>query len=194
MRRLDPRLADIIDERVQVSANACNHVADRNPRGLLLEVGRSLVSSRDDPSREDHQALIALIQATAGGEPGDNWCMSFVQSCIAYVEQKLGISSGLHASASVMAVWEKATAAQKVQAIPLGGAIAIWQSQEDRRVGHSGIILDCDGTRMNIIEGNAAANESDEKHGDGIYSFSRSWDRLWTDERGLKLLGALKPF
>lgn len=197
-RRIGDALFYEFDGRLALVAQAQNCIYQKDARGLLVEAARcmiDLVEYEDVP----HQAeLIGPMHQVAGSSHGDSWCMGYVQSCIAYVERKLRIASPIHRSAHCMTVWDRTDAAHRVRAIPLGGAIAIWQSLDDPAQGHAAIVRDCDGAIMNTIEGNTMP-QSDaagivEADGGGVFPCVRAWDLTAPNASGLILRGALKPF
>jgi hypothetical protein len=197
-RKIGDALYYEFDGRLALIAQAQNCIYQRNARGLLIEAARcmiDLVEYEDVPHQHD---LIDPMHEVAGSSPGDSWCMGFVQSCIAYVERRLKIASPIHRDGNCVAVWDGTDATQRVSAIPLGGAIAIWQSVDDPTHGHAAIVRDCDGAIMNTIEGNTMP-QSDaagivEADGGGVFPCLRAWDLATPNASGLILRGALKPF
>jgi hypothetical protein len=195
-RHISDKLFDEFDTRLQNVNQARNCISQKNARGLLVEAARSMINLEEDG--DNRGAEINLMHEVGGSSPGDPWCMSFVQSCLAYVEKKLGVVSPAARGAQCTAVWFQTEAAQRTKTYPLGGAIAVWQSIHDPNKGHTGIVIDCDGNTMHTVEGNAAPqvhlHDGIEREGDSVYLFHRPWDIFNADKRGLKLLGALRPF
>lgn len=195
-RIIGDKLFNEFDTRLLGVNQAQNYISQKNPRGLLIEAARAMINLEEEG--DNRGAEINLMHNVGGSSPGDAWCMSFVQSCLAYVEKKLGLVSPVVRTAQCTAVWFQTDAGQRTKTYPLGGAIAVWQSIQDRNKGHTGIVIDCDGNTMHTIEGNAAPathlHDGIEREGDSVFMFHRPWDVFNADKRGLKLLGALKPF
>lgn len=197
-RKIGDALYYEFEGRLALVAQAQNCIYQKDARGLLMEAARcmiDLVEYEDVPHQHD---LIDPMHEVAGSSSGESWCMGFVQSCIGYVERKLKIASPIHRSGNCVAVWERTDPGQRVIAIPLGGAIAIWQHVDDPDQGHVAIVRDCDGTVMNTIEGNTMP-QSDaagivEADGGGVFPCVRAWDLETPNASGLILRGALKPF
>lgn len=195
-RSIGGRLFGEFDNRLKNVAQARNCLSTKDARGLLVEAARVMINVIEE--KPNQGAVIDLMHEVGGSSAGDAWCMSFVQSCIAYVEQKLKIVSPIFHSPGCLSVWNKTPQVQRVKTLPLGGAILIWQSDQNPNLGHTGIVLDCDGTTMHDIEGNTSPSKSIDdpiaREGDGVFLCNRRWNLLESDERGLMLLGAIKPF
>ena len=98
-----------------------------------------------------------------------------------------------------MDVWNEAAPEQRVKSLPLAGAIAIWQHQNDKPHGHTGMVLDCDGTTFHAIEGNTAEGQDNlngriGQGGEGVRFTHRSYDLYNCHSSDLLLLCCLKPF
>jgi len=141
---------------------------------------------------------VELFLKTVGLSAGDAWCMSFIQTCIAYAELKTGLTSP-HPSGACMKVWDKSPVIQRVQNIPLAGAVAVWQHLSDPIHGHTGMVLDCDGVSFHAIEGNTSDGYEDinsevGQTGDGVGFTHRRVDLFNPQKGDMQLRGFLKPF
>lgn len=197
-RQISDRFFNEFESRLQANNQAKNCMLSNDPRGLLIECARAMIDVVEDEGQDNRGQLINLMHQVGGSSPGEPWCMSFVQSCVAYVERKLSVKSPLQHSPGCMNVWNRTDAKQRTKTYPLGGAIVIWQSMKDSGKGHTGVVIDCDGNSMHSIEGNAAPSkhiyDGIEREGDGVFLNARPWDLYNADRRGLKLLGAIRPF
>lgn len=197
-RKIGDKLFTEFETRLQNISQAQNCILLADPRGLLIEAARAMIDVVETRGEDNKGPLIDLMHHVGGSSPGEAWCMSFVQSCVAYVERKIAVKSPLHHSAGCMAVWNNTNEEQRAKTYPLGGAIVIWQAMEDLNKGHTGVVIDCDGNSMHTVEGNTALSRhlynGVVREGDGIHLNPRPWDLYNADQRGLKLKGALKPF
>lgn len=175
---------------------AQNCIAVGDARGLLVEAAHAFVDLHE--VTDNRGKWIDVMNNDIGNPMGASWCMAFVQSCIAYVEKRTHVISPLEADGTCMTVWDNSPISQRVKSLPLGGAVAIWQNVADKNHGHTGIVIDCDGTSMHTFEGNTSASkklhDGVESDGDGVFRSERRWDLFNVDDRGKLLLGALKPF
>ena len=136
--------------------------------------------------------MVKLLQDTINGPDPHAWCMSFVQTCLAYVENKTGHRSPVYPSELCMEVWERTFIVQRVKNIPLAGAIAIWRHGQSRK-GHTGIVESADGSLFHAIEGNttySALEGTVVRDGGGVARTTRKFNPSGT----MRLVGFLKPF
>ena len=137
--------------------------------------------------------MVSLIQKTVDGQAtSEAWCMAFVETCLAYVEKKLGVVSPIYSSEHCLTVWAKTPKAQRVKLIPLPGAIIIWQHGTTES-GHTGLVSEYRGKTMEAIEGNTEAGivgGKVESDGGGVYITERNT----TGTGKMKVVGYLKPF
>lgn len=131
--------------------------------------------------------LVSLIQDTVGGPDHVAWCMSAVQTALAYVEAELLITSPIAVSEHCMSVWSQTPKEQRVARVPGPYAIIIWQHGKGP-AGHTGIVRRYRGDVMDTSEANTG--DGSMRDGDGIYHRVRS-----TKANGeMRVVGFLKPF
>jgi hypothetical protein len=187
MRTIQPDLLSFIDERLKDNEAARLAITEKDARSLFIHAAKSCIGQTEKGGNNQGE-FVELLQKTVDNRAsGEAWCMAFVQSMIAYAEQKTGISSPVFSSEHCMTVWRKTPADSRVKIRPLPGAIIIWQ-KETSDSGHTGIVLEIlENDRMSSIEGNTGKNFRD---GDGIYQKTRSMVK----DGLMKVVGFLKPF
>ena len=122
------------------------------------------------------------IDAQAVSEP---WCMCFVQACIGFVENALGIDSMVKATESV-----KSFVPNEIpKYFPRVGDVALWVKYNG--TGHCGIVvkLNEDGS-YDTIEGNTSDPKGFDRDGNGVYRKTRHVK----DMGKYKLAGFVKVF
>lgn len=196
-RSIPDGLFDVFEQRLAQSNQAANCIFNKDARGLVVEAARAMVHLQETKG-DNRSAEIDLMHRVTGAGLGEPWCMSFVQSCLAYVERRIGIVSPLALGAACVDVWNSSPKEMRVKSIPLAGAIVIWQNVAKPSRGHTGFVTDCDGTSLKTIEGNTSPsndpNSAVESDGDGVFLCHRRWDLFNPDGNGKILLGALKPY
>lgn len=193
-RQINPELAAWLDHKCAEPAHHALITADA--RALFIHAMRAFVGIREQGGN-NRGKLVELIQDTLGAAEGEPWCMSAVQSGLAWAELRSGKTSAIFASEHCMTVWRNSPPAQRVQAIPLPGAIIIW-NKLGTDSGHTGIVLEVLSGKKNemmlTIEGNTEAGFNAfgkvERDGGGCYQVERS--RYQTGN--MKVVGYLKPF
>lgn len=137
--------------------------------------------------------MVELIQKTVGDANLEAWCMSAVQTCLAYAELKSGKRSPIEASEHCLTVWSKTPKEQRVKTFPLAGAIVIWR-HGDTSSGHTGCLESTDGEVMFTYEGNTESGLSSsgkvEREGGGFYYCKRNFK----GNGDMRVVGFLKPF
>jgi len=106
MRSIESKLVKYIDEKLKLNGLAQEAIKTKDARTLFRLACESLVGVREKSGRNDGP-IVELIQETIGRAQGEFWCMSYVQSCLAYAEVKTGIDSPIFASEHCMTVWNK---------------------------------------------------------------------------------------
>ena len=190
MRKLEPEMFEFFEAKLK------NHGAaqeTQDPRKLLVYAAETCVGIREVGGNNQGR-MVRLIQETVGRAEGEAWCMSFVQTCIAYVETKLKITSPIPASEHCMTVWNSTPKYLRVKSVPLPGAIIIWRRGAGP-AGHTGIMTEWHRTSSSFeaIEGNTEsglAGGKVERDGGGVYLTERS--RSGTSS--MKIMGFIKPF
>jgi hypothetical protein len=192
MRNIEPKMVAFIDKKLALNGAAQEAIEKKDARSLMVFAAEACVGIRESGGN-NKGPLVQLIQDTVGGVGAEAWCMSFVQTCIAYAEVKTGVKSPLLDTEHCTTLWNKTKASQKVKIFPARGAIIIWQHGKGPS-GHTGFFLEGDGKSMRTIEGNTEAGFSKDgsvvREGGGVYLASRSMKANGT----MKVLGFIKPF
>lgn len=191
-RNLHPEMLRWLDLKLALNGMAQEAILAQDSRTLFRLVAEACVGIQEATGRNDGR-MVVLIQETIGNAVGEPWCMSLVQTCLAYAEAKIGIVSPIFESEHCQTVWNKTPKNKRVKDIPLAGAIAIW-GDVGKSSGHTEIVLSCDGFIFNAIGGNTSGTKKPgqavNREGNGCYYTVRSMKS--TKKR--KLLGFLKPF
>ncbi len=188
-RMLNPKLEEIIDQRI-TALHGLKPFGE-GPIEIMLRAAEVLVGEKEDPPGSNKGPIISLIQDTVGGSEPWAWCMSYVQTCVAYAEKKTGIKSELFPSEHCMSVW---SASPKALRGPISrGAVAIWNYPPGQS-GHTGLVQKWAVTTMNCFEGNTSKgfkpDGTIERDGGGVHYTVRSVYSL----PKMKLVGFIKPF
>lgn len=191
MRKIEKKMVEFIDGRLSANGLAQHAIETKNARALFIEAAKVCVGIREKTNRNDGP-MVELMQETVGGAGREAWCMSFIQTCIAYAEEKTGVKSPIHSSEHCMTVWAETPKEQRVKRFPLPGAIIIWNYWPTQN-GHTGCLLGTDGEVMQAVEGNTTAGKvGDEvvREGGGVYFTERGF----FGSGRMKRVGFLKPF
>jgi hypothetical protein len=194
MRDISRKMVEYIDKKIKGNGLAEKAIKDMDARTLMGVVADSLVGICEEGGN-NKGPLVEMIQETIGEAQGEAWCMSFVQTVIAYCELRTGTVSPIFESEHCMTVWNKTPKKQRVKLIPAANAIAIWNYPPSAN-GHTGIVRAYfqKAKKMNLVEGNAEAGLSKdgtiERNGGGVYFTERSI----ASSKKMVLVGFLKPF
>lgn len=193
VREIKDEMFEYIDSRLEKNGFAQVAIQMKNARSLLVEAAKVCVGVREKTGKNDGP-LVELIQETIGRADGEAWCMSFVQTLIAYVEKKLNMISPVEPSEHCLTVWNKTEKKHRVSYIPAPGAIAIWRYGKTTK-GHTGIVVIWEkGDVIEMIEGNTNSGMSitDDiiRDGGGVYRTRRPKK----SSKSMQLLGFIKPF
>ena len=212
MRNIPIQLVELIDEKLKTNGSAQLAAKEKDARELLIYAVEACVGEVEEKGKDNSGYFVELCQKTVDNNAGgEAWCMCFVQSMIAYVEQKLNVTSHIASSENCLEVWEKTPDSQIVKDFPARGAIVIWRSLAKSKkeyrpdgqgkrayyyngAGHTGFVIEYDATHwvrtMATIEGNT--NEQGSSEGDGVYKKSnRNKDGVDGDK---EVVGFLIPF
>lgn len=201
-RAIKPAMVKYIDEKLKGNGLAQIAIRDKNPRLLLVEVCKAMVGIRELTNRNDGP-LVELIQSTVGGANREAWCLSFVQTGVAYVELRLGIVSKLGVTEHCQTLWNQTPASMKVKTMPLPGAIPIWAHYSFGKKttnGHTGVLYAADNKKFYAIEGNTTSGQTATgevvREGGGVYLTERAMQGFpkITGNASMRLLGFIKPF
>lgn len=193
MREIKEEMVTFLDAKLEKNGFAQIAIQMKNPRALLVEAAKVCVGIREKTGKNDGP-MVELIQETIGRAQGEAWCMSFVQTLIAYVEKKLGVTSPVEPSEHCLTVWNKTSKKHRVSYIPAPGAIAIWRYGKTTS-GHTGVVVHWEkGDAIEMIEGNtnSGMNVTDTivREGGGVYRTRRPKK----SSKSMQLLGFIKPF
>lgn len=197
-RHIDQKVIGFLDERLNNNGLANHALAANLPRVLLVEAAKVCVGIREKTGHNDGP-MVEALQRCIGGAGREPWCMSFVQSMIAYVEFKFSqmskdlLHSPIAPTEHCMTCWRETPVTQRVEKTPLPGAIIIWRHGKSDS-GHTGIVLGCGDKKMQAVEGNTEGGTDPNgeviREGGGVYFTERS--RFGTGSMGV--VGFLKPF
>ena len=193
-RRIEPKLVDYIDKKLSQNGAAQEALKQKNARKVFVFAAEALLGIREATGRNDGK-MVELIQETVGGHGQEPWCMSYVQSCLAYAELKCDVISPIVVSEHCWTVWAQTPKSQRVKTRPLRGAIVIWNYPPGTN-GHTGIVDEYEHKKgkMLTLEGNTVAglrpDGTIEREGGGTYMAERSI----TGNSKMRVLGFLKPF
>ncbi|MBL8389845.1 MAG: CHAP domain-containing protein [Hydrogenophaga sp.] len=196
-RKIHADAVALIDGLIANDPLAQDSIRKKRVRQLFVQATVACLGIKEVQKNKGPE--VELFLKTVGLGSGDAWCMSFMQTCIAYAELKTGLVSPLFASGTCMTVWTKTPLTQRVQNLPLAGAIAIWQHLDSPSHGHTGMVLDCDGVSFHAIEGNTSEGYEDingevGQTGDGVGFTHRRVDLFNPQKGDMQLRGFLKPF
>jgi hypothetical protein len=191
VRHIESKMIEFLDAKLSGNGLAQHAIKNALPRLLMVEAAKVCVGIREATGHNDGP-MVELIQRTIGEAEGESWCMALVQTMIAYVEIKLGITSPIYAGEGCTQVWEETSHTQRVKYNPLPGAIAIWKYPGTWK-GHTGIVLAADESIFQAVEGNTTNGVIGSKiirEGGGVYYTERSR----AGDGAMRLIGFLKPF
>jgi hypothetical protein len=191
MRQINPKLTAWLRLKLESNGVAQAAIKNKNARQLFIEAARACVGIRESGGN-NNGPLVELFQDTIGSADSEAWCMSFVQSMIAYVEVTLDVKSSIPAGEHCLTIWGESARVLRVLRVPAPGAICIWKHGSGPS-GHTGIVLEYGKKVMNLVEGNTEAgfvNGAVERDGGGVYYTERNI--LGTGN--MRVVGFLKPF
>lgn len=201
-RKLEPKLMNYMLTKLKdnVGFQAARAAKDKRRafRPLMIYGGRSLVGVREKTGRNDGP-IIELIQDTVGGPERAPYCLSGIETLIAFAEELTGIKSPLIATELCTALWndtKKNHPELIVKKIPAPGAIALWQDVKNGRglsTGHTELVEAAynsawDGIGFNT-SGAAYPGGPVVREGNGVYFTKRDY----SDRATRILLGFIKP-
>lgn len=191
MRKIESEMIAFLDNKLKDHGAAQIAIENKDPRKLFIYAAQVCAGIREVGGNNQGR-MVRLIQETVGRAEGEPWCMSFVQTCLAYAETKLEVVSPIPSTEHCMTAWHETPKMMRVRTIPLPGAIVIWK-RGSGPAGHTGILTEYRRTTFEAVEGNTEsgiAGGKVERDGGGIYVTSRS-----TKGNGnMTVVGYLKPF
>lgn len=192
-RKINPDLESYLDQKLQGLGACAEAIARKDARLVMQYAALACIGIREDKGRPNKGRLIQLFTDTVGAPDVIPWCMAFVQSMVAYAEEKTGLVSPVLATEHCMTCWRDTPKAQKVKLYPLPGAIVIWR-HAGTDSGHTGLFLEGDRKNFLAVEGNTGgglgSNDEVVREGDGVYRTTRPMGKIGD----MELMGFLKPF
>ena len=182
MRKVQPFIVEYLENYVKQG-----FILEQNetPAVILADIACLFEGVREeggDNKGKFVEAFQKTVDAQAVSEP---WCMCFVQACIGFVENALGIDSMVKATESV-----KSFVPNEIpKYFPRVGDVALWVKYNG--TGHCGIVvkLNEDGS-YDTIEGNTSDPKGFDRDGNGVYRKTRHVK----DMGKYKLAGFVKVF
>ncbi len=191
-RKMSPELASFFIKRLEKLPAYQRALVNRDAREIFFLAAQCAEGVREKGGNNKGYE-VELFQKVLGGASQEAWCMAFVQACLAFAEYATGIKSPIFASEHCMTTWGKTKVDQRVNDIPLRGAIVIWRHGTSTS-GHTGVVETCDGVTFTAYEGNTEGgfNESGAivREGGGVWHTKRKVKTTGS----MKLIGFLKPF
>lgn len=187
MREIKQKMIDFIDSKLKENGAAQDAITRKDPRSVFIYAAEACVGIRE--VKDNSGPLVELIQRTLGNAEKEAWCMSFVQTCLAYAEVKTGVKSQIAASEHCLTVWNETPKNMRVRVFPKSGAIVIWK-HGDTTNGHTGVVTEWHVTHFETVEGNTFASHDIQREGGGVFIN----DRKVSSVSKMKILGFLKPF
>lgn len=192
-RVLEPAMEKWLDKKLASNGLAQKAIEDKDARTLFLLAAECCVGIREVGGNNRGPMVKLLKETVGGGEDASPWCMSGVQTCLAYAEKKTGKKSPVLVSEHCQSTWNGTPKSQRVKLLPLPGAIGIW-ADIGKSTGHTCIVRGADQKTFLAVEFNTESGQSPsgeiERDGGGVYHTQRSY--VPTKKR--KLLGFVKPF
>lgn len=196
-RQLDAGLKRLIDQAMIKRHGALavlNAMREDKHNWLVWAVADAIVEMdvKELPSGSNKGPIVSKIQDTVGGPDPSAWCMSFVQTCIAWVEDACGIVSPIAAGEHVYTVFHQSYSKAMTQ-IPATGHIGCLNYPPSKS-GHTFVLKSKVGLSAFTEEGNTTQGLDSQgrpvRDGGGAHHCKRSL----SEKPGLKFLGWLKPF
>ena len=191
-REIEPEMVAFLDAKLKDNGLAQHAIEQKDPRTVFRLALEACVGIREKGGN-NRGPVVELIQETLGGADQEAWCMSLVQTGLAYAELKTGVQSPIAATEHCMTCWRETPTAQRVKSVPAVGAIIVWKHGSTDS-GHTGItVSDVKDGQVRAVEGNTEsgiAGGEVVREGGGVYVTRRS-----TSGTGnMRVVGFLKPW
>lgn len=191
-RTIETKMVEFLDKKLKGNGLYEKALAEKDARTIMRLAAQVCVGIREQGGN-NRGPMVKLIQETIGSAVDEAWCMSFVQTMIAYAELKTGKKSPIAVSEGCAQVWTRTDKKQRVKKLPLPGAVIYWKNSKTGG-GHTGIVEATDGVNFYAFEGNTTGGLDPsgkiERDGGGVYHTLRSHK----GNGSMKLIGFLKPF
>lgn len=189
MRKITDKMFAFIDGKLKTNGAAQLAITNKDPRNLFIYAAEACVGIKEEGGNNKGLYIVELQKTVDGSADQEPYCMAAVQTFIAYVEKKIGVTSPIYASEHCMTVFRNTPKTQRVVSIPAPGAFIIWKNGSSDS-GHTGLVLDFQGVnkKMKTLEANTGSGNM--RDGDGIYIKQRSKIK----DGKLVVQGYLKPF
>lgn len=187
LRKLDPALKEWFDAAL-LNPTPMPFVEPRNPVQMFLLTAFAC-KGITEVGADNFGPMVERFQKTIGDAKGEPWCLSFIQSCVAYVES-FGFKSDLFPTEHCLTAWTNSRLRRPL--VPEPGDVVLYHLEGTTK-GHAEIVTAWLPKLYSIetIAGNtSAANGMIEREGDGVYTKSRSPEHLGN----MKRLGYLRIF
>lgn len=178
-RILIQKIENYIDQRV--GPQLVLRYADTRPQTLFLLAVKAMVGIHED-SGPSPKALIQAIRGTVSDPEGAAWCMSFIQTAVAYAEQKTSRSAKLPFGDNCLKVFAAAKEKKLLIDRPDEGDLIFWQ-HGDTTEGHVGSVIEAGDQFFRTVEGNTTNSDK---------TVARLGNGVFTKLRGFKGIGDMK--
>lgn len=129
------------------------------------------VRERGGPNRGPE---VEMFIKSCGGEPGDAWCMGFVQYCVATEAKNIGVEDPLKPnSLHCLTVWNAQQKLGNTKSISEARMGDIFIMDFGAGKGHTGFVKHAANGVIETIEGNT--NGTGSREGDGVYAKTRKY-------------------
>ncbi len=189
-RILEPKMFSYIHEKLATNGLYQDAVAKKDARKVFGLAAACLVGVRE-VGGNNSGPLVELIQETVGGHSKEAWCMSFVQTCLAYAETVTGKKSPIPVSESCDYVFRNTPKEFHVKKYPAQYAIVVWIKPSG--LGHTGVLEEFNSDEFTAFEGNTESGVKGgrvERDGGGVYHTERSFP----GSNSFRVRGFLIPF
>lgn len=186
-RKLDPELKEWFDANL-LNPTPIPFIEPRNPVQMLLLTAFAC-KGITEIGADNYGPMVERFQKTIGEAQGEPWCLSFIQSCVAYVET-FGFKSQLFPTEHCLTAYTNSLCRRPL--VPIPGDMVIYHLPETSK-GHAELVtaVKNNGDAYETIAGNTSALTGViERNGDGVYTKLRTPTGLGK----MKVLGYLRLF
>lgn len=166
MRKIDPFIVKYLEPYVK---QGYIFEQDETPAQKLADIACLFEGVREEGGDNKGRFVEAFQKTVDAKSVSEPWCMCFVQTCIGYIENVLGLKSDLKATESVKNFLPN----EIPKYFPSVGDVVAWVSYNG--TGHCGIVVKLheDGS-FDSIEGNTSNPQGFDRDGNGVYLKKRS--------------------